>query len=115
MKPRSLVTLLVLLAITVSVGSATLEHKKKISLAEPTVVASLWLQPGEYTVKWNRTGGHDVEVSFVQGARTIATVPGRIEAAECEHDVALVLGETDGSGTRPLVAIEMRGSRLIFA
>jgi hypothetical protein len=115
MKTKSIVILLTLVATMASLAFATPGHKKKISLTEPTVVENLWLQPGEYTIEWNGTGDRNVEVRFTQGARTIATVPGRIEPAQNGHDLALILGEIDGSGTRPLVAIEMRGSTLIFS
>lgn len=115
MKPRSLIVMVALMATMVSLAFATPGHKKKISLAEPTIVENLWLQPGEYTIEWNGTGGRTVQVSFMQGARTVATVTGTIESAQNGHDLALILGEIDGSGTRPLVAIEMRGSTLIFS
>jgi multidrug efflux pump subunit AcrA (membrane-fusion protein) len=114
MKPRSIVILLTLAATTVSLAFATPQHKNKISLAEPTIVANLWLRPGKYTVKWNSVGGNKVDISFVQGTRTIATVPGTIQAVRNGRDVAPLLGEIDGSGARPLIAIEMRDSTLLF-
>lgn len=114
MKPRSIVILLTLVATTVSLAFATPEHKNKISLAEPTVVANLWLRPGKYTVEWNSIGGNKVDVSFVQGTRTIATVPGTIKAAQNGRDVAPILGEIDASGARQLFALELRHSTLLF-
>jgi hypothetical protein len=50
----------------------------------------------------------------VQGTRTIATVPGTIKAAQKGREVAPILGEIDASGARPLFAIEMRDSTLLF-
>jgi len=114
MKPSSIVILLTLVATTVSLAFASPEHKNKISLAEPTIVANLWLRPGKYTVKWNSVAGNKVDISFVQGTRTIATVPGTIKAVRSGRDVAPLLGEIDGSGARPLIAIEMRDSTLLF-
>lgn len=112
MKPSSTVILLTLVATTVSLAFATPEHK--ISLAEPTVLANLWLRPGKYTIEWNSTGGNKVDVSFVQGTRTVATVTGTIKAAQNGRDVAAVLGGIDASGARRLFAIEMRDSTLLF-
>jgi hypothetical protein len=114
MKPKSIVILLTLVATTVSLAFATPEHKNKISLAAPIIVANLWLQPGKYTVEWTSIGGNKVDVSFVQGTRTIATVPGTIKAVRNGRDVAPLLGEIDASGARPLFAIEMRDSTLLF-
>ena len=114
MKPRSRVILLIVVATTVSLAFATTEHKNKISLAEPTVVANLWLRPGKCTVEWNSIGGNKVDISFVQGTRTIATVPGTIKAAQNRRDVAAVLGKIDESGARRLFAIEMKDSTLLF-
>ena len=114
MKPRSIVILLTLAATTVSLAFTTPEHKNKISLAEPTVVANLWLRPGKYTVEWNSIAGNKVDISFVQGTRTIATVPGTIKTAQKGREVVPILGEIDASGARPLFAIEMRDSTLLF-
>ena len=114
MKPRSIVILLTLVGTTVSLAFATPEHKNKIRFAEPTVVANLWLRPGKYTVKWNSIRGNKVDVSFMQGTRTIATVPGTIKAAQNGRDVAPILGEIDASGARRLFAIEMSDSTLLF-
>ena len=97
-----------------SLAVATPEHKNKISFAEPTVVANLWLRPGKYTVEWNSIGGDKVGVSVVQRTGRIASVLGAIKAAQNGRDMAPILGEIDASGVRRLFAIEMRDSTLLF-
>ncbi len=114
MRHRSIALLVTFLAIMSSLAFAIPGHKKKISLAEPTFVGTVLLLPGEYTMEWRRADGRTVEVSFMQGVRTIVNLPATIEAAQNGHNLDLIFGQADRTGTRSLVAIEMRGSTLFF-
>jgi hypothetical protein len=112
MKPRSLAILVALFLMALSVAVAAPKNKKSINISEPTLVGSVALQPGEYTVEWNGTGS-DVQVSFSRGKNTFVTVPATLEAAQNPNEVACAY-HVDESGARSLVAIETSHATLRF-
>ena len=124
MKPKFIAVLGVLVAITsiailatlfatmLSVGVAAAPNKTTINLVEPTIVGSVILRPGEYTVEWSGPGP-DVQVSFSQGNKTIATVSATLQAAHNRITLSLMY-HTEESGARSLVEIETNREMLHF-
>src|SRR5260370_7762821 len=52
-------------------------NKGKLHLADKVIVEGKTVNPGEYTEEWNGTGP-TVQVSLVQGKRTVATFPAHV-------------------------------------
>jgi len=111
MKPRSIGILAALLIATVSMAMAWPKLKKTINLAETTVVGSVTLQPGEYSIDWSGTGP-EVQVSFSRGNKTIATVPATLEAAQNRDNSTVTEAH---SGLCSLIEINLKNSTLHFA
>jgi hypothetical protein len=112
MKLRSIAILAVLFVMAVSAVVAAPKNKKTINLSQPTLVGSITLQPGDYTVEWNGTGS-DVQVSFSRGKNILVTVPATLEAAQNPNEVACSF-HVEESGSRSLVAIETTHMTLRF-
>ncbi len=104
MKAKQLPILAVILTLMVSVAMAA-GNKTSIRIDEPTMVGSVILQPGDYTVEWNGLGP-DVQVSFLQGRQTITTVPGTLVAGQNPYNA--VVTDAQESGTRLLVEIDTK-------
>lgn len=113
MKIRSIAILAALFAMAVWAAVAAPTNKRTINLSEPTIVGSLTLTPGQYTIEWNGPGP-DVQVSFSQGKNTIVTVPATLEAARNWSDISVTC-RTEESGAHSLVAIKTKSSTLHFA
>jgi hypothetical protein len=114
MQPRFIALLAASIAILATHFFATMLSggQSTINLAEPTIVASAILQPGEYTIEWNGRGP-DVQVSFSQGNKTIAVVPAALQATHNRTNIA-VMYHTEESGARALVEIETNRATLLF-
>jgi len=112
MKFRTIGILAALMAIAVSVAVAKPTNKKTINLSGPTIVGSVTLQPGEYTIVWAGSGP-DVQVSFERRHNTVVTVPATLEVAKSPNDLSISL-HTEDSGTQSLVDIKMKSSTLHF-
>jgi hypothetical protein len=111
MKTRSIPILAALVLMMASVAVATPKNKKTIYLSEPTIVSSVTLQPGNYTVEWNGAGP-DVEVSFSRGKNTVVTAPATLEAAHNPTDS--VMYRSEESGAHLLLEIQTKSSTLRF-
>jgi len=111
MKFRTIGILAALMAIAVSVAVASPTNRKTINLSEPTVVGSVTLQPGEYTIVWNGTAP-DVQVSFERRNNIVVTVPATLEAAHNQYDSVAM--HTEASGAPSLVEIRTKNSTLHF-
>jgi len=86
---------------------------KTIDLIDPTIVGSVTLQPGEYTIEWSGAGP-EVQVSFSRGKKTIVTVPAAVESAVNPYNLS-VTSHTEESGVHSLVTIQTASSTLQFA
>lgn len=125
MKPKFIAVLGALVAITSIALLATLfatmlsevvtasPNKTTINFVEATIVGSVILQPGEYTIEWNEPGP-DVQVSFSQGNKIIAVVPATLQAVRNRVTLSLVY-HTEESGARSLVEIETNRATLHFS
>lgn len=107
----SIAILVTLFATMWSVVTAA-PNKTTINLVEPTIVRSVILQPGEYTIEWNGPSP-DVQVSFLQGNKTIAVVPATLQAVRNRVNLSLMY-HTEESGARSLVEIETNRATLHF-
>lgn len=113
MKLRSIAILAALFVMALSVAVGAPKNKKTITFTEPTLVGSVTLQPGEYTIEWNGTGP-DVQVSFSRGKNTVVTLPATLEATKNPTDFAYAYHDEE-SGAHSLVEIMTKTSTLHFA
>lgn len=75
-----LVSLLALaLPLTVLAGSPA--NAGKVTFTEPVTIGNTVLNAGNYKVKWDG-GGSNVQVSFLQGNKTVATVAATVVSEE---------------------------------
>lgn len=114
MRGRSIVTLAALFIMALSVAVAAPKNKKTITISEPTLVGSVTLKPGEYTIEWNGTGP-DVQVGFSRGNNIIVTVPATLEAAQNPDDISIRYHTGESGAAHLLVEIETRNLTLHFA
>ncbi len=85
----------------------------EINLTTPVMVNGTQLAPGTYKV--NYTGsGPDVQVSFLQGKRTVATAPAHLEdrANKAPYDAAI--RQANGSGPETLTQILLNGKKQVL-
>ena len=114
MKRKSITMLPALITIMLSAAvSAAPTNRKIIQLSEPTIIGSIALMPGEYTVEWGGAGP-EVQVSFSLKDKTIATVPAWVEVQQNHPNEFLVTTQTHESEKR-LIEFHMNNSTLHFA
>jgi len=114
MKRKSITILPALITIMLSAAvSAAPTNRKIIQLSEPTIIGSIALMPGEYTVEWGGVGP-EVQVSLSLKDKTIATVPAWVEVQQNHPNEFLVTTQTHES-TQRLIEFHMKSSTLHFA
>ena len=69
-----LVLALLLFAFSFASLAAAKKNTATVSFTEPVLVASTQLQAGKYSLTWDGAGP-DVQVSFLKGKKSVATVP----------------------------------------
>jgi hypothetical protein len=78
--PALLSTLAVLFSLN---AFARDKNQHNVTISDAVQVGSTQLQPGNYKVEWQGTGP-DVQVSFVQNGKTVATVAGTLKTNDAE-------------------------------
>jgi hypothetical protein len=73
-------------------GWAGEKMRATVHISEAVTVGSAQLAPGAYTIKWTGTGS-DVQVTFAQGKRVVASVPARLSEARSGYAETVI--ETD--------------------
>jgi len=114
MKARSIVALAALFIMALSVAVAGPKNRKTITISEPTLVGSVTLKPGDYTIEWNGTGP-DVQVSFSRGNKSVVTVPATLKATQNPHDISIRYQTAESGAAHLLVEIDTKNSTLHFA
>jgi len=69
------------------------KNSATVNIREKVTVGSITLAAGEYKVTWTDAG----QVTFAQGKKTVATIPGTVTAQE--NPGVSVLTSTEGSAT----------------
>lgn len=113
MKLRSIAMLAAVLIMTLSMAMAWPKSKKTVNITKPTIVGSVTLEAGEYTIDWSGTAP-EVQVSFSRAGKTIARVPATLETAQ-NREESMVTSGTQESGSAVLVEINLKNSTLRFA
>jgi len=77
MKLKLGITLAAIVLILPLSALASSKNSSNVEIPDKVVVNGKQIQPGTYKVEWNGTGPN-VEVSILQGDKTIAQVPARV-------------------------------------
>jgi len=113
MKRSSTITA-TLLAMVFAVPAISLaaKNQENLSISKTTTVQNTQLTPGDYKVVWEGNGP-DVQVSFVQYKKTIATAPAKLVVRPGTYDGAI--DTTDAANnSQVLNSIEWKKQSLVF-
>lgn len=66
-----------ILSSMIALTATAFADSKQVTFDEPVTVGNVVLKPGTYHVVWDESGA-GVQVSFVRGGKTVATVPARL-------------------------------------
>ena len=104
-----------LLAMVFAVPAISLaaKNQENLSLSKTTMVQSAQLTPGDYKVVWEGNGP-DVQVSFVQYNKTVATAPAKLVQKTSTYDGAIDTTDA-GNNSQVLNSIEWKKQSLVFA
>jgi len=69
-----LIPALLVFALSFTSLAAAKRNSATVQITEPVTIASTQLQPGKYRLTWDGAGPN-VQVSFLKGKKTVATVP----------------------------------------
>ena len=96
---------------------ATLAFAEKnsttVSFDQPVKVAEAQLKAGDYKVVWSGSGS-DVQVSFIQNGKTVATAPATLKENVSRESNAIET-ETAKDNSSVLLSIDMKHWSLVFA
>ena len=107
---RSIILALFLIPLPILSFAAT---RKSITVSDPITIGSTELKPGDYKVQWDGNGP-TVQVSFIQGNKTVATAPASVQQQSNEFDGALELKSAAGGDAKSLHAIDFKHMALVF-
>ena len=110
---RILVTLFgaaLLLGSTVLAGDS---NKSTVSIAEKVSVEGKTVAPGIYKVQWDGTGP-TVQVTLLQGKRTVATFSAQITEQAAKNAVDAYGSSAQPDGSRTLTAIYVGGKHTVL-
>jgi hypothetical protein len=89
--------LLSVLALVCSLSAfARDKNQHSVNISDAVQVGNTQLQPGNYKVEWQGTGP-DVQVSFLQNGKTVATVPGTLKTNPQVSQDAIVTDNASAS------------------
>lgn len=100
-----------LLLLATSVFAA---NKGSLQVSDPVMVSGAQLAPGDYTVKWEGSGP-SVEVSILQGRKTVATVPARLVDLSKSSDNSAAVLKKNADGSKSLSEIRFSGKKYALA
>ena len=112
MKSR-LVYLLSILFLVLPLTALAQKDSGSVTFSEKVTVGGTVLSPGHYKVKWERAGA-DVQVSFLQGKKVVATVPATVAAAANPFDGAIKT-QDQADNSKVLKEIMWKDVSLTFA
>jgi hypothetical protein len=93
-----------------AISMAATKSQESLSLSSPAKIGNSQLQSGDYKVVWEGNGP-DVQVSFLQGKKTVATVPAKL----VEHAATYNSVETSGADNNSkILSIAWKKQSLVF-
>jgi hypothetical protein len=88
---------------------AASKNSSNVEIPEEVVVNGKQIQPGSYKVEWNGTGPN-VEVSILQGHKTIAEAPARL--VDKSYEQQAIVTHQNKSGDNVLDQIQLKNKEL---
>lgn len=85
-------------------------HKANFKISEPTQVNGTQLPAGQYQAKWEGSGPA-VQVSIIQNAKVIATVPGQLVDMDHASQYNAVETKNNPNGQPELTALHFSGKK----
>ena len=89
------------------------KNSASVTFNEPVEVSGAQIQPGDYKLVWEGSGP-DVQVSFEQSRKTIATVPAKLVEEPTQYDEAIETVKGPGDST-VVKAIDWKSRSLVFS
>jgi hypothetical protein len=106
MKQVKYVTLLSMLALLLSVSAfARDKNQHSVKISDSVQVGGTQLEPGDYKVEWQGTGP-EIQVNFVRGGKTVATVPGTLKTNDAQVRQDDIVTDTTSANTKTLTEID---------
>jgi hypothetical protein len=113
MKLKALLFVFAMVLLVPAGAFAGEKNSVNIQLDQPVQVAGTQLVAGHYKMTWEGTGP-DVTVSFLEGRKTVATAPAKLENANPAGDsVALEMSSAPGN-TQVLRAVDVKKLSIRF-
>jgi len=109
MKPKLGITLAAIVLILPLSALASSKNSSNVEIPDKVVVNGKQIQPGTYKVEWNGTGPN-VEVSILQGDKTIAQVPARV--VDKTYEQQAIVTHQNNSGANVLDQIQLKNKEL---
>src|SRR5271165_2941894 len=116
MKQVKYVTLLSMLALLFSVSAfARDRNQHSVKIPDSVQVGGTQLEPGDYKVEWQGTGP-EIQVNFVRGGKTVATVPGTLKTNDAKVTQDDIMTDTANASIQTLTEIDFSRNKesLIF-
>lgn len=85
------------------------KNSSNVVIPDNVVVNGKQIQPGTYKVEWNGTGPN-VEVSILQGHKTVAQAPARI--VDKSYEQQAIVTHQNNSGANVLDQIQLKNKEL---
>src|ERR1700722_8349540 len=91
------------------------KNQHNVNISDVVKVGGTQLHPGSYKVEWQGTGP-DVQVSFVQNGKTVATVPGTLKTNDADVTRDQIVTNLENAPNKTLNEIDFRRDKeaLIF-
>jgi len=116
MKQIKYTTLVFILAFMSSTGTfAKDKNRHTVEISDSVQVGSTQMKPGKYDVQWQGTGP-EIQVSFVQNGKTVATVPGTLKTNDPHVTEDDIVTETTSANLKTLKEIDFSHNKesLVF-
>ena len=109
MKPKLGITLAAIVLILPLSALAASKNSSNVEIPNKVVVNGKQIQPGTYKVEWNGAGPN-VEISILQGHKTIAQVPARV--VDKTYEQQAIVTQQNNSGANVLDQIQLKNKEL---
>jgi hypothetical protein len=109
MKPK--VLFLVTMVFLPAFAFAGPRNSANIELDQPVTIAGTQLVPGQYKLIWEGNGPN-VNVSFVEGKKTVATAPAKLMSNPTNEEAIETATQTDN--TQILRAVDLKSVAIRF-
>jgi uncharacterized protein with FMN-binding domain len=94
-----------------TISMAATKAEESVSISKPAKIGDSQLQAGNYKVVWDGAGPN-VQVSFLQGKKTVATVPAKlVEHASTYNSIE----SSDADNNYKILSIAWKKQSLVFA